>query len=428
MLSTLNLKRAKPNDLIESSDQSAIAIAPGAEESCPAPDSRASREPSLRMEPRFTASAASTPIFTASDFTAERMVPQTDIRRPLSLTDTEHLTPRAETEHLVPRSDTLFPPTELPAVANDIGPADDQPSIRLDSEPSAFGRAMKRAVTGLVIMLAGAVATVGWKTFGDDAKQLAQGLTQQMPLVSWLHLKHHDTTQTSGAASAASATPAETADASAQAPQDTTHAADTSPADSSQQATTPPAGQQAAPQQPAPQQAAAPQPQPAAPASTDTTATTAAVAAPSPDVTQLTQSVQALTREVAALQKNMAELKTNNEQMAREIGKINERNTARRAAVPPRPATPSPTAQVQRPAPLPPVQSAVPRPVSQYQPPARPYPVTSQEASAPPPPVVYSQQPTSAPPSYAQPRTYSDPSGYADSSPAPRPPASVGGY
>ncbi len=108
---------------------------------------------------------------------------------------------------------------------------------------------------------------------------------------------------------------------------------------------------------PAPQQAAAPQPTPAAPASTDTTATSAA-AAPSPDVTQLTQSVQALTREVASLQKAMAEMKTNQEQMSREIAKINERTTARRAAVPPRPATPPPTAQVQRPAPLPPVQSS----------------------------------------------------------------------
>src|SRR5262249_4676495 len=81
MLSTLNLKRAKSNDPIESADASAIAIAPGAEESCPAPDTRPSRDPSSRTEPRFNAASAAE--FTASDFTAERMVPQAPIQRPI---------------------------------------------------------------------------------------------------------------------------------------------------------------------------------------------------------------------------------------------------------------------------------------------------------------------------------------------------------
>lgn len=420
MLSTLTLKRGKSNG--ELSEQEAVAIAPGAEESCPAPDSRPSRsDSSLRMEPRFTAGTA--PEFTASDFAAERIVPQADAERHISRVDTERLTPR---------TDPMFSAAEFPSPANDagpdhapdFGPVEDQPSISLEREPSGFARAMKRAVTGLVIMLTGAVVTVGWKTFGDDAKQLAHGLTQQLPLVSWLHLKHQNPSQTAGAATAA------TADTSAQASPDSTQATDTPAAESSQQAATPAADQQATPQQ-----AAASQPAPAAPAATETAATTAAVS--SPDVTQLTQSVQALTHEVAALQKSMAEMKTNQEQMTREIAKLNERTTPRRAAAAaPRPATPPPSPTVQRPAP---VQSATPRPVSQYQPPARPYPV-SQEASAaqpravPPPPssggptVVYSQQPTSPPPSYSQPRTYyADPSGYADSSPAPRPPASVGG-
>lgn len=445
MLSTQNLKRAKPNDHIESSDQSAIAVAPGAEESCPAPDTRLSRDTSLRMEPRFTASSFSTPDFTAEriTLTAERIVPRVDAERLISRLDTERLTPQMDAERLTARTDSVFPSAEFPSPANDlgpeIGPVEDMPSMRLDTEPSAFAKAMKRALTGFVIVVGGAIATVGWQNFGDDAKQLAKGLTPNVPLVSWLHLKHQDTAQTSGAA-VANATPAETADASAPASQDTAQATDTPSTDSSQPAATPAgdqpaASQQAATPQPAPQQAAAPQPAPAAaPASTDTAATNAA-AAPSAEVTQLTQSVQGLTREVAALQKAMAEMKTNQEQMARDITKL---NTPRRAAAAPRPATPTST-QAQRPASLPPVQSATPRPVSQYQPPARPYPV-SQEAAAtqphavPPPPssngptVVYSQQPTS-PPSYTQPRTYySDPSGYADSSPAPRPPASVGGY
>ncbi|WP_424630200.1 hypothetical protein [Bradyrhizobium sp. SYSU BS000235] len=431
MLPTLNLKRVKPDDQIESSDQAAVAVAPAAEESCPAPDARPARDSSLRMEPRFSASSFSTPDFTAERITvtAERIVPRVDAERLISRVDTERLAPRVDAERLTARTDSIFPSAEFPSPANDLGPdlgpVEHQPSIRLDTEPSAFAKAMKRALTGFVIVVGGAIATVGWQNFGDDARQLAKGLTPNLPLVSWLHLKHQDTAQTAGAATA-SATSAETADASAQAPQDTAQAADTPPADSSQQQAAA-ADQQAAPQQPAPQQAAAPQPAPAAPAATDTTAT--APAAPSAEVTQLTQSVQALTREVASLQKAMAELKTNNEQMSRDIAKLNERNTARRATTAPKPA---PTAQAQRPAAPPPVHSSTtPRPVSQYQPPARPYPVSSQEAatqphSLAPPPPVYSQPPASPPPSYAPPRTYySDPSGYADSSPAPRPPATV---
>ncbi len=160
MLSMMKLKRTEPLDHIESSDQDAVAIAPAAEESCPAPDARPARDPSLRTEPRFTAPNLTTSDFTASDFTAERLVPQADAKRLVSRTDTEHLTPRADTERLAPRSDTLFPSTEFPAAANDLGPVENQPSIRLDREPSAFGRAMKRALTGFIIIVGGAVATV----------------------------------------------------------------------------------------------------------------------------------------------------------------------------------------------------------------------------------------------------------------------------
>lgn len=405
MLSMLKLKRTEPLDHIESVDQDAVAIAPAAEESCPAPDTRPSRDPSLRAEPRFMASD-----FTPSDFTAERIVPQADAKRLVSRLDTEHLTPR---------SDPMFPPTTFPTAANDSGTVEDHPSIDLGNEPSALGKALKRSVTGLVIMIGGAIATMGWQNFSDDAKQVAERLASQVPLVSWLHLKHQNAAQTVGAPSA------DATAASAQAPQETTQANDAPQADASQQAATPPANEQAAPQQ-----AAAPEP--AAPAST--LSTTAPVAAPSPDVTQLTQSVQALTREVASLQKGMAEMKANHEQMAREFAKLNERNAARRAAIAPRPATPT-TPQVQRPASLPPVQSATtPRPVSQYQPPARAYPASSQEALAAPPhalapppsapPPVYSQSPASQPPVYSRSPAYSE-SSYPDSVPAPRPPASV---
>ncbi len=400
MLSMLKLKRTEPLDHIESVDQDAVAIAPAAEESCPAPDTRPSRDPSLRAEPRFMASD-----FTPSDFTAERIVPPADAKRLVSRSDTEHLTPRP---------DPIFPPTTFPTAANDSGTVEDHPSIDLGNEPSALGKALKRSVTGLVIVIGGAIATMGWQNFSDDAKQVAERLASQVPLVSWLHLKHQNAAQTVGTPTA------DATAASAQAPQETTQAADTPQADASQQAATSPANEQAAPQQAAASE-------PAAPAST--LSTTAAVAAPSPDVTQLTQSVQALTREVASLQKGMAEMKANHEQMAREFAKLNERNAARRAATAPRPAIPT-TTQVQRPASLPPVQSATtPRPVSQYQPPARAYPTSSQEALAAPPPSsapppVYSQQPASPPPVYSRSPAYSE-SSYPDSAPAPRPPASV---
>src|SRR5262245_17995971 len=105
MLSTLNLKREKPNDQIEASDQTVVAVAPAAEESCPAPDLRPSRDPSPRVEPRFTASDVTASDVSASDFRAERLVPRVDAEQRLSRVDTERLTPR---------TDSLFPSTEFP--------------------------------------------------------------------------------------------------------------------------------------------------------------------------------------------------------------------------------------------------------------------------------------------------------------------------
>ncbi len=327
MLSTLNLKHVDPLDQDvhdhDVHDHDVVEIAPAAEESCPAPDT---------TRPSLGTSLRTAPDFTAADFAVERLVPRMDAEFRPAANDTVHI--------------------ENPVVDQ----FEEQPSIRIQDQWS-LGRSVKRAVTGLLIMVGGAAATVGWQAYGNDVKYAAEKWPSQVPLISWLHLRKQET-------SGASSQPAVLAAAATnEAPQPDTPQPETQ-------------------QQPSPQQAT--QPAAAQPVSPNTAA--------SPLAPELTQSIQAMTRNLATLQQGMEQLKANQEQMSREIAKLTEQEARRRAAAPPprpsisphRPATalPPPQAAVQpRPAPPPP---AIAQPPVQLQQP----PVQQQSPSVPRPPAT----------------------------------------
>lgn len=340
MLSTLNLKRADPLDQFIR-DQEAVAISPAAEESSPAPDAP-------HAAPDGSVPLRTAPTFTPSD-----------------------LSPDFSAERLVPRNDTTFRP-----VAVDTVDVEHQPSIQLQDN-SPLGRSMKRAVTGLVIALTGAVATVGWQAYGDDAKQLMERWTTQVPLVSWLHLNHRDGTGPT------SQPPVQAADAAAQAPQPEASQSHTSSETAQAVSEQPAVPQPPVAQQPAPEQAASQQAAPSADVSPSTTAPVAAV--PSPE----SQSVQAMAREIATLQRGMEQLKTNQEQMVREIAKLTEQNARRRvptvasAAPSPGSVTRPAVATPRRPVPPPLQATAQPRPV--------PPPIIAPPPAVTPPPVQLQQ-------------------------------------
>ena len=92
-------------------------------------------------------------------------------------------------------------------------------------------------------------------------------------------------------------------------------------------------------------EAAAPPPQPTSPG--QTTADSAAAAAPLPDQAQLLQSMArdlaSLGRELEQLKTSVAELRTNQEQMSRDIAKASEQSQRlRMSALPPRPVAAAP--------------------------------------------------------------------------------------
>lgn len=313
MLSTLNLKLADPHDQ-DVHDHEVVEIAPAAEESCPAPDA---------TRPSLSTSLRTAPDFTASDFAVER---------------------------LVPRMDTEFRPAANDAVhieRQDVDEFEEQPSIRIQDQWS-LGRSVKRAVTGLLIMVGGAAATVGWQAYGNDVKYAAEKWPSQVPLISWLHLKKQET-------AGASSQPAVLAAATTEA----------------LQADAPASEQPAAAQQPS-----SPPPQ----AATGTTAPAASPLAP-----ELTQSIQSMTRDIATLQKGIEQLKANQEQTSRDVAKLTEQEARRRAPPPPprasisahRPATPLPPPQAAvqpRPAPPPPALAQSPVQLQQPQSPSVPRP------------------------------------------------------
>lgn len=135
--------------------------------------------------------------------------------------------------------------------------------------------------------------------------------------------------------------------------------AQTTPAE--QQNTAPQAAQPQAPADPAPvQEASAPPAEPNAASSTAAAATTPAQAAPSPDVAQ---SIEAMTQEIASLKQIVEQLQAGQQQLSRDVAKINELEARRKLAQAPKPA-PKPQAQPQRSLapPLTPARSPAPHP------------------------------------------------------------------
>jgi hypothetical protein len=107
-------------------------------------------------------------------------------------------------------------------------------------------------------------------------------------------------------------------------------------------------------------EATAPPPQPATPG--QTAADSAAPAAPLPDQAQLLQSMArdlaSLGQELEQLKASVAELRTNQEQMSRDIARVSEQSQRLRvSALPPRPAAAAPIA-------APPVAAYVPPPTA----------------------------------------------------------------
>jgi hypothetical protein len=240
-----------------------------------------------------------------------------------------------------------------PSLEAPLRPADLKVDLEPDPLPSdrpSLGRRASRTV-GRVVLLGciGSAAVFGWQAYGDAAKQIIASWTQEFGLSPSLPMANPPAG-------------AETAAESSRPPPVAAPASDAAPA-------------QAA--------AAAPSaPESVAPAAPETAAP-AAPAAPSPELQQL----EAMARDLAAVRQKVEELAAGQEQMARDIAKLQAtRQEVRRVTPAP---SPRPTAAppARKPAPLPPaLSSAMPQSVPPP-PSALPSAALPEPPSRPPAPV-----------------------------------------
>jgi chemotaxis protein histidine kinase CheA len=240
------------------------------------------------------------------------------------------------------------------------------------------GRGLTRV---LLTVCVGAAATIGWHSYGEEAKQK---LAHLAPLLL--------------AGASTSTQPANAAE-----PQD---AASQTAATATQQAT-----------EPAPTQAATePPPTPAQPATAATPPEAGTAPAQAANLSpELAQSIDTMAREIASLKQTVEQLKAGQQQLSRDVAKAAEHETRRKPATQvSKPASPP---QAQR-APIPPpYAAAAPRPPAPY-PPPRTYPQAQTYPQGQTYPQNTVQRETYIPPPPAPTRLPPEP-GYSS---APRPP------
>jgi hypothetical protein len=214
-------------------------------------------------------------------------------------------------------------------------------TIAPPQEHSRLGRSVKRAVIGFMIMLIGTVSTLVWRAHGDETTQIVARWTRHVALPAWLSARIHDVLDPSSPRATGST------EVTAQALQ------------------SPPA--QVAAQDPIPQPA------------TLSAQPTADASVTAPSATRL----EAMARDLASAQQAIEQLKSNQDQMARELAKLRDQDARRRAlalAAPPRPAPPP----AGKPSPaLPTPRAAAVQPRAAV---TAPTPVPAQSPSAPRPP------------------------------------------
>jgi hypothetical protein len=242
--------------------------------------------------------------------------------------DTTRLSPDAGPDFFAERTVPPIEATFRPA-ADDAHHVDGQAAIPTPDERPWLGSLMRRSVTALLVMLLGVVATLAWHARGHEAREIAARWAPNLAPASWLPRRD---------AEPSSQPPVPTAEATVQAPQ--------------------PEAQSA----PAPRQAS---PETAAPATSEV-------------------RLQAMARDLATVQQAVDELKGNQEQLARNLAKLNEQEARRK----PPAASPRPTSTLARkPAPaLPPPQAIVQSHPASPPPAAAPTAVQPQLSSAPRPP------------------------------------------
>lgn len=185
--------------------------------------------------------------------------------------------------------------------------AEDHAAAEAADDAPWLGRLMKRAAVTLLVVLFGSAATFAWRVHGNDVRQLAAAWTPGL-VSGWL---------TAGAVEPAGPPAAQAAEASA--------------------------------------------PQPAAPPPSQAAAD---AALPPPDGV-----LQSMARDLDKAQQAIEQLRSNQDQLARQVAKLNEQEARRRPPAPPRQAF----AAVRKPAPL----------VAAAQPASPPRPASSSPAVAP---------------------------------------------
>lgn len=248
--------------------------------------------------------------------------------------------------------------SQVHAALNDNTDAIRPSEFRTPATPTRRGGIVSRT---LLTLCAGVAVTIAWHTYADEAKeQLAQFVPQLF-----------------------ASTPATAQDASSAEPRQQDAAA--------QAAATPqPAAAEATPAQ----AAATPPAQPAQPAQQATAAAPATAPAAQASPTQaalppeVTQTIEAMSREIASLKQTVEQLKANQQQLSRDAAKAGEHETRRKPA--------KQTSQTSSAAPQPQrTSTAAPPPSS-----APPYAAAVQraQASAPyvPPPPAYRPSPAAS--------------------------------
>jgi hypothetical protein len=267
------------------------------------------------------------------------------------------------------------PQVGAPSVLATVRPAEFKNDPFLGEKPSLSTRATRAVIRFLIAICVGAAAILAWQSYGGAAREM---IANRVPQLAWISARPV-TNRTPGPAAAtgqtASAPPIE-----ASAPQPA--AAQAAPIAQAATDTPQTAAAQAVPvAQTAPEQNAANMAAPTAPA------------VPSSDQQQLT----AMARDIGALRQSVEQLATRQEQMARDMAKLQAVGMSghRMSASPPHPAA----APARRP-PMPPqaapqVSSAMPSALPSPQPP--PMRTSEPPQHAVPPPLAAQPPPATAP-------------------------------